>query len=99
MARHTVFGAAFALDVGIPVVARVLIAVFPPRIDPPPRALPRIPIHTRPVHEPERVGPQAPPRRRIVVPHPVLVQARFRLEPLPGEAQVDRRAGGYMDPA
>ena len=74
-------------------------SVFPPRINPPPRVLPRIPKDARPVDEPQRVGFDVPPRRRIVVPHPVLVQARFELEPLAGEAQVDRRAGQHMDVA
>ena len=42
---------------------------------------------------PERVRLQIPPRCRIVVAHPVLVQAAFDLEPLAGKAQADRCAG------
>ena len=61
--------------------------IFPPRISPPPRVLPHIPINTRPIDQPQRIGFQIPPRRRIIIPHPVLVQAGFGLEPLAGEAE------------
>ncbi|MFA9231188.1 MAG: hypothetical protein ACEQSU_10650, partial [Microgenomates group bacterium] len=37
-------------------------------------------------------------RRGIVVPHPVLVQAGFGLEPLAGEAQVDGAPGRRPPP-
>jgi len=34
-----------------------------------------IPVNTRPIDQPQRVCFDIPPRRRIVVPHPVPVQA------------------------
>ncbi len=49
----------------------------PEWIHPPPRVPQRIPVHARPVHQAERVGLKVPPRRRVVVAHPVLVQAGF----------------------
>ena len=65
----------------------------PLRIHIPHRALQGIPIHTRPVHQPERVGLQVTPGRRVVVAVPVLVQPGLGLEPLAGEAQALRRQG------
>ena len=59
--------------------------------------LPCIAINRRPIDQPQWVGLDVPPRRRIVVAHPVLIKPRFHLEPLAGEAQVDRRAGHHMD--
>ena len=65
---------------------------LPRRVRPHHRALQRIAIDARPVDQPQRVGLEIPPRHRIVVAHPVLVQARLRLEPLPRKAQRDGRA-------
>ncbi len=60
----------------------------------------RIPIHTRPIHEPERVRLRVAPQGRIVLPVPVVVQAGFGLEPLAGEAGIQRcRAGDRVHPA
>jgi hypothetical protein len=56
------------------------------------RALQRIPIYARPIHQPQRVRFQIPPRRRVIIPHPVLVQAGLGLKPLAGEAGIDWRA-------
>lgn len=56
-------------------------------------------IDARPIDEPEGIGFNVPPRRRIVVAHPVLVKAAFGLEPLAGEAQVDRGATRRQHPA
>jgi hypothetical protein len=53
----------------------------------------------RPVHQPQRVGLEVPPRRRVVVVHPVLVEAAFGLEPLAGEAGGGGRSGGGVDAA
>ena len=50
----------------------------------PPWVLPDVAVDARPIDEPERIGVQIPPRRRIVVAHPVLVKAGFGLEPLAG---------------
>ena len=68
------------------------------RINPAQRTLPHILIHRRPVHQPERVGLNVAPRRRVVVAHPVLVEAGFALEPLAGEAGGREISGGGMDP-
>ena len=59
---------------------------LPPRIDPPPRVLERVAVDARSVDEPERIGLDVAPGRRIVVAHPVLVQAGLSLEPLATEA-------------
>jgi hypothetical protein len=61
-----------------------------PRIDPPDGRLERVPVHAGPIHEPQRVGLDVSPRGGVVVAHPVLVEAALGLEPLPGEAQVER---------
>ncbi len=61
---------------------------FPRRIGVPPRVLQRVAVDARPIDQPQRVRLHVPSRRRVVVPHPVLVQAGFALEPLAGEAQV-----------
>ena len=56
-----------------------------------------IPLYTRPIDEPERIGLGVSPERRIVMPVPVVVQAGFDLEPLAGEAGVERlRAGDQL---
>jgi hypothetical protein len=65
----------------------------------PHRALDDIPTHTRAVHQPDGVGLQVSPRRRVVVAHPVLVEARLRLEPLTGEAAVGEISSGRVDAA
>jgi hypothetical protein len=69
------------------------------RVCPPERALQRIPIDTRPIDEPQRIGLEISSCCWIVVSHPVLVQARFHLEPLAGEAEGDGGAGGGADAA
>ena len=88
-------------------------SLLPPRIDPPSWVLQNIPIHTRPVHQPQRVGLEVPPRGRVVVAHPVLVEAVRRgiaplerslarltaLEPLAGEAVGREGSGGGVDAA
>ena len=88
-------------------------SLLPPWINPPPRALQSIPIHIRPVHQPEGVGLEVPARRRVVVAHPVLVEAVRRgiaplerflirltaLEALAGEAGGGGRSGGGVDAA
>ena len=58
-----------------------------------------IAIDTRPIHQPQRVGLDVPSGRRVIVPHPVLVQAGLALKPLAGEAEVWIGAGGGLDPA
>ncbi len=63
-------------------------------IHPPLRAAPRIPVHTRAIHEAERVGLGVAAQGWIVVPVPVVMQARFELVPLAGEAGVERRRAG-----
>ena len=72
--------------------------VFPPRIHIPHRVLQRIPINTRSIHKPQRVGLDIPPGRWIVVPHPVLVEAGFALVPLTGKAEGDVGTGRGMHP-
>ena len=74
-------------------------SLLPPRIDPPSWVLQNIPIHTRPVHQPQRVGLEVPSRRRVVVAHPVLVEAGFALEPRAGEAGGGGCWGGGVDGA
>ena len=69
------------------------------RVREPQRRLLHIPIHTRPVHQPQRVGLEVPPGRRVVVAHPVLVEAGFALEPLAGEPCGGEGAGAYVHPA
>ena len=60
----------------------------------------RIRIHTRSIHKPQRVGLGVAAEARIVVAVPVVVQATFELEPLAGEAGVQRlRAGRRMEGA
>ena len=73
--------------------------IFPPRINIPPRRLPCIPIHTGPIHQPQRIGLHVPSRGRIIIPHPVLVQACLGLEPLPREPGGRRRPGRDSHPA
>ncbi len=63
------------------------------------RVLTGVAIHARAVHQPQRVGLQIPPRRRVVVAHPVLVEAGFGLEPLAGEVRGGVGAGGDLDAA
>ena len=46
-------------------------------IHPPLRTAPRIPVHTWPIHEAERVGLGVAAQGRIVVPVPVVMQALF----------------------
>ena len=48
-----------------------------------------IPIHARPIDEPERVGLGVAAEGRIVVPMPVVMQPGFELEPLPGEPRIE----------
>jgi hypothetical protein len=38
--------------------------------------------------QPQPVGLQLPPDRAVIMPVPVVMQARFELEPLAGEARV-----------
>ena len=59
----------------------------------------RISIDTGPIEKPKRVGLQIPPRCWIIIPHPVLVEAGFGLEPLAGEAGGDGGSGGGADAA
>ena len=68
-------------------------AEFTRRINPPPRVLLHIPLHTRPIDQPQWVGLEVSPRRRVVVAHPVLVEAALGLKPLAGEA-VGREGAG-----
>ena len=60
----------------------------------PSRVLQRISINTRAIHQTQRIRLNVPPGRRVVVPHPVLVEAALKLEPLAGEAQVNAAGGG-----
>ncbi len=71
--------------------------MYIPLLDPhTPRVLQRVAVDARPIDQPQRVGLHVPPRRGVVVPHPVLVQAGFGLEPLAGEAQRGVGAGGCV---
>ena len=63
---------------------------MPFRIDQDERRSFRIPIHTGPIDEPERVGLGVAADAGIVVPVPVVVQAGLDLEPLAREARVER---------
>ena len=63
-----------------------------------PRRLQCIPIHASPVHQPQRVGLDVAPSSGIILPHPVLVQAAFKLGPLAGEAKANRNARGGITP-
>ena len=67
---------------------------FPPWVRIHDGILPGIPIDTGPIHQPQRVCLQIPSRCRIVIPHPVLVQAGFGLEPLAGEPRVGGDGAG-----
>jgi hypothetical protein len=72
-----------------------------------------VPVHTRPIDQPQRVGLEVSPGRRVVVAHPVLVEAVRRviaplerslirltpLEPLAGEAGGGEGSGGGVDAA
>jgi len=64
-----------------------------------PWVLQSISVNTRPINQPQRVGLQIPPRRWIIIAHPVLVQAGLALKPLTGEAEVYRRSCGCLHPA
>jgi hypothetical protein len=58
------------------------------------RTTTRIPIHTRPIDEAERVGLDVAAEGRIVAAVPVVMQAGFGREPLTGEPGVERGAAG-----
>lgn len=49
-----------------------------------------------PIELPQWIGPDVPPRRWIIIAHPVLEEAAFRLKPLAGEAQVYWGAARHM---
>ncbi len=61
------------------------------------RVLPHIPIHAGTIDQPQRIRLHISARHRIVIAHPVLMHAGFRLEPLAGEADGGGGAGGGMD--
>ena len=58
-----------------------------------------ISINTRTIDQPQRIGLHVPPCCGIVVAHPVLMQAGFRLEPLPRKPRSRRRPGRHPHPA
>ena len=53
-----------------------------------------IPINTRAVDEPQRIGLRKPADGGIIMPVPVVVQAGFELEPLAREARVEHGRAG-----
>lgn len=69
-------------------------------IDIPIRIAPRIPIHTRPINEAERIGLGVAAQAWIAMAMPAVMQAGFELEPLAGEAEVHgERAGERLNGA
>jgi hypothetical protein len=63
------------------------------------RALSGVAVDRGTIDQPQRVGLEVSSRRRVVVAHPVLVEAAFGLEPLAGEAGGGGRSGGSVDAA